>query len=76
MARIELEQVKSSGRIRIDTLEMIMPSDDNQSFIVNRMKFHDALAQEAEAYRNELIDGKDIELRKNFIKKMNEICRI
>jgi hypothetical protein len=69
-------EIKSSGRIRIDTLEMIMPSDDNQSFVVNRWIFHDALVKEVESYINELIDGKDKELRRNFIKKMNEISRI
>jgi len=69
-------EVKSSGRIRIDTPEMIMPSGDKQSFIVNRRKFHDALVQEVDAYAAELIEGKDSLLRDNFIKKMNEICRI
>ena len=69
-------EVKSSGRIRIDTLKMIMPSEDNQSFVVNRRIFHNALVQEVENYVNELIDGKDVELRRNFIKKMNEICRL
>jgi hypothetical protein len=69
-------EVKSSGRIRIDTPQMIMSSEDNQSLIVNRWKFHEALVQEVESYINELIEGKNIELRRNFIKKMNEICRI
>jgi hypothetical protein len=69
-------EVKSSGRIRIDTPKMITPSDDGQSFIVNRWKFHEGLAQEVESYIKELIDGKDIGLRRNFIKKMNEICRL
>jgi hypothetical protein len=69
-------EVKSSGRIRIDTPEMIMTSDDKQSFVVNRWKFHDALAQEVDNYMNELIDGKDIDLEKNFVKKMDEISRI
>ncbi|MCX6830515.1 MAG: hypothetical protein NT028_00025 [candidate division Zixibacteria bacterium] len=69
-------EVKSSGRIRIDTPEMIMPSDDSQSLVVNRRIFHDALAQEAKAYMRELVDGVDTDLRRNFIKKMKEICRI
>lgn len=69
-------EVKSSGRIRIDIAEMIMPSEDNQSLVVNRKKFHNALVQEVENYINELREGKDIELRRNFIKKMNEICRL
>jgi hypothetical protein len=68
-------EVKSSGRIRIDTPEMIMPSDDSQSLVVNRRKFHEALAQEAQAYMSELVDGVDTDLRRHFIKKMNEICR-
>jgi hypothetical protein len=69
-------EVKSSGRIRIDTPKMIMPSGDNQSFVVNRWKFHNALVKEVENYEEELVDGKDVELRRNFIKKMNEICRL
>lgn len=69
-------EVKSSGRIRIDTPKMIMPSEDNASYIVNRWIFHESLKTEVESYVNELIEGKDVELRKSFIKKMNEICRI
>jgi hypothetical protein len=69
-------EVKSSGRIRIDTPKMIMPSGDNQSFVVNRWKFHDALVEEVKSYEEELVDGNDLELRRNFIKKMNEICRL
>lgn len=69
-------EVKSSGRIRIDTPEMIMPSDDKRSFIVNRWIFHEALVQEVNGYVTELLEGKDILLRDNFIKKMKEICRI
>lgn len=69
-------EVKSSGRIRIDTPKMVLPSEDNQSFIINRWLFHNALVTEIKEYINELVDGKDIELRKSFIKKMNEICRI
>lgn len=69
-------EVKSSGRIRIDTRAMIMPSEDRQSFIVNRLLFHEALLQEIENYIKELVDGNDVELRKNFIKKMNAICRL
>lgn len=68
-------EVKSSGRIRIDTAEMILPSDDNQSLIVNRWIFHNALTQEVELYATELFEGTDIGLRNNFIKKMHEISR-
>lgn len=69
-------EVKSSGRIRIDTPEMVIPSDDGQSLIVNRRRFHDALVKTVEDYINDLINGTDIELCINFIKKMNEICRL
>lgn len=69
-------EVKSSGLIRIDTLKMIMPSVDNNSFVVNRWEFHNALDKEVESYTEELVEGKDVELRRNFIKKMNEICRL
>ena len=53
-------EVKSSGRIRIDTPEMIMSSSDNQSLIVNRWKFHNALIQEIKNYAAELSEGKDL----------------
>lgn len=69
-------EVKSSGRIRIDTPEMIMPSSDNQSLTVNRWIFHEALIQEVKKYATELTEGNEPLLRENFIKKMNEICRI
>ncbi|MBV6449988.1 MAG: hypothetical protein MHPDNHAH_00706 [Anaerolineales bacterium] len=69
-------EVKSSGRIRIDTSDMIMPSSDNQSLIVNRQKFHDALIREVKNYAAELKDGNNLLLREKFIDKMNEICRI
>jgi hypothetical protein len=69
-------EVKSSGRIRIDTPTMVSPSHDNQSFIINRWLFHEALVTEVGKYKQELIEGKDATLRDNFIKKMNEISRI
>ena len=69
-------EVKSSGLIRIDTSEMILPTEDDQSLVVNRWLFHEALLKEVEAYQKELIEGNDVELRQNFIKKMNEISRI
>ncbi len=69
-------EVKSSGRIRIDTRAMVESSDDGQSLIVNRCEFHNALVKEVENYVNELIDGGDVKLRKNFITKMNEICHL
>jgi hypothetical protein len=36
-------EVKSSGLIRIDTPNMVSPSHDNQSLVINRWKFHTAL---------------------------------
>lgn len=69
-------EVKSSGLIRIDTPKMVMPSPDNQSLIINRILFHQALLDEIEKYKNELMDKKEIQKRKDFIAKMNEICRV
>jgi hypothetical protein len=69
-------EVKSSGLIRMDTLNMVSPSRDNQSFIINRRLFHEALAKEVDEYKQELIEGEDATLRDNFIKKMNEIGRV
>lgn len=69
-------EVKSSGLIRIDKPEMIMPSEDNESFVVDRWKFHSALVQEVKSYIRELVRGTDIKLRQDFITKMNEISRV
>lgn len=69
-------EVKSSGLIRIDTPEIVVPSDDNQSLVINRWKFHNALIKEVENYIAELIKGADTISQKNFIKKMNDISRI
>ncbi|MDW8405320.1 hypothetical protein [Chloroflexus sp.] len=70
-------EIKSSGRIKKETKSsrMIKPSEDDQSLIVYRNNFHRAVEEEIENYINELINGKDNQIRKNFIKKMNEICR-
>jgi len=69
-------EIKSSGLVRIDTPKMIMPTDDGKSIVVNRLLFHQALVDEVECYGKELIDSNDVTLRDNFIRKMNEICRI
>lgn len=69
-------EIKSSGLIRIDTADMVTLSQDNQSLVINRLIFHEALLKEVELYKNELIDEKNKDLRENFIKKMNEISRI
>lgn len=71
-------EVKSSGRIKkgSKSLPMIEISQDKKSLIVYRDIFHEALEAEIEDYIQELIEGKDAQLRENFIKKMNEICRV
>jgi hypothetical protein len=69
-------EVKSSGRIRIDTQEMVTPSHDGQSLVVNRVLLHEAVESEISKYKQELLEGDEEDLRKNFIKKMDEICRV
>ena len=68
-------EVKSSGLIRIDTANMVLPSDDGQSLIINRWYFHEAILEEIKEYKEELMIGLDLALREHFIKKMNEISR-
>ena len=49
---------------------------DGQKMTVNRTKFHDALKKEFDAYLKDLADSLQLQLRENFRKKMNHICRV
>jgi hypothetical protein len=47
----------------------------NKEMIINRKIFHDLLLKEFNNYIDQLKNG-DLKLRKNFITKMNYICRV
>lgn len=70
-------EVKSSSRIRIDSnLPIVKYSKDRKGLIINRRKFHKNLLEIINNYIDELKNSENIDLRKNFRKKMDYICRI
>lgn len=70
-------QTKLKSVVRIDQNEMIQTVTERVSdgLIVDRSKFHSALEDEITSYMHKLKNG-DVNLRANFVKKMNLICGI
>jgi hypothetical protein len=69
-------EAKGSSRIRIDIPVLVEYTDDNQGLIINRKLFHRQLVKEFESYLKRLQDPSEQDLRNNFKKKMNFICRL
>jgi hypothetical protein len=64
----------SSDSIRVvksESLDLIMKRD---RLVLNRSKFVDTLKEEFKSYTDELREGKDSDLRKKFITKMEKLC--
>ncbi len=49
---------------------------DGKKMTINRTKFHDALKKEFDAYLKDLANSLNIQPRRNFRKKMDNICRV
>ena len=73
-------QTKASSLVRINRpkmVEEVNPKEISDGLIVDREKFHEALENEIDDYKQKLISGapEHKKLRDNFIKKMNFICK-
>lgn len=73
-------QTKKKSVVRIDQSTMIqsVEPDISKGLIVDRSKFHKAVEDEIASYMVKLKTGgkENLELRSNFVKKMNIICGI
>lgn len=70
-------EIKGSSKIMVKRkLPLVKRSDDKKGIIINRRLFHIQLLKEFEEYISKLKKPEEIELRKNFRKKMNFICQI
>jgi len=70
-----LHQAEVQQNSKIWSIGELINVKSGTEIIINRTKFHEALKKYMQRYCEELLSGKDVELRKNFIKKMNFICR-
>lgn len=72
-----LHQAETKGNSLIRKVgELVAVTDDGKSLNINREAFHKKLLDVFEDYAKKLGDPSNVELRKNFIKKMNSICRL
>jgi hypothetical protein len=69
-------EIKGNSRIRMDTKELVKYLEDKKGLIINRKKFHSKIREVFNNYINKLQDPSNSELRKNFKKKMDYICRV
>lgn len=67
----ELSRIKRGG-----SLPLVSDTTDNKSLILNKMLFHELLEEEIRLYYADLRSGTKPELRLNFRRKMDGICRI
>ncbi|MEX2476893.1 MAG: hypothetical protein WD357_00550, partial [Gracilimonas sp.] len=70
-------QTKKKSVLRIGRSEMVKNIDEkiSEGLIIDRVKFHNALEEEINLYKNKLLND-DVILKQNFITKMNLICDI
>lgn len=69
-------EAKGSSRVRICQEAMVQPTADGKGLIIDRDQLHDELVVVFEQYLADLRDPNNTELRANFRKKMNYICRV
>lgn len=71
-------EIKGSSRLLIrDKLPLIKSTQDGNGLIINRRKFHARLVAEFNNYVENLrAASKDSDIRKNFKKKMDFICKV
>jgi hypothetical protein len=54
---------------------LVQATPDGEGLIINRKKFHSELRRVFAAYLDGLLDGANLQLRNNFKRKMDYICR-
>jgi len=69
-----LHQAEVGGASKVSSVGALI-RDDSGKLTVNRTKFHEQLKEELLNYIAQLRDPKDTQLRANFRRKMNFICR-
>ena len=69
-------EVKESSRVRKDSPTLVEFTADGRGLIVNRDLFHSELVKAFKQYLADLRDPQNGELRRNFRKKMDHICRV
>jgi hypothetical protein len=70
-------EVKATSLVRIDAnLDLVKLTEDKTGLIINRNKFHQQLVKVFEEYVTDLRNPSQGELRANFRKKMDYICRV
>ncbi len=71
-----LHQAEICGQSKVWSVGQLVSNQSNGGLTINRTKFHSRLVACYDRYCNQLADDSEINLRKNFITKMNYICRI
>lgn len=70
-------ETKESSKIKIShELPIVKFTKEKDGLIINRKKFHKKLISIIDSYIEDLKNPSNEDLRKNFRKKMNYICRI
>lgn len=70
-------EVEGSSLIRTDSsLSLAQFTEDRRGLIINRRSFYHKLKEVFNDYVGLLSDGSNAEIRRNFIYKMNYICRL
>ena len=70
-------ETKGSSRLLIRAgVPLVDWTEDGTGLTVNRSLFHEQLVEVFAKYLSSLRDASDSELRKNFRKKMDHICRV
>lgn len=69
-------EAEKSSRIRTDIEPLVCCSEDGKGLVINRRKFFTKLREVFNEYLDTLKDPSKINIRDNFIRKMNYICRI
>jgi hypothetical protein len=70
-------EIEKSSLIRADRdSPLVSYTDDREGLIINRRKFYDELKKVFDEYVASLRDPANETIRKNFIRKMDYICRV
>lgn len=70
-------EVEGSSKVRIgEDTPLVKDTDDGKGLVINRKLFHQQMEREFRDYLDRLRNGTDQQLRDNFKKKMDYICRL